>query len=45
MIYEKIKTYGLSLDIEIEAKSKEIAVIKYLDQVKKDTLLNEYIEF
>jgi UV DNA damage endonuclease len=45
MIYEKIKTYGLSLDIEIEAKAKELAVIKYLDQVKKDTLLKEYIEF
>jgi UV DNA damage endonuclease len=45
MIYEKIKTYGLSLDIEIEAKAKELAVIKYIDQDKKDTLLNEYIEF
>ena len=28
-IYEKIKTFGLDFDVEIEAKSKDLAVLKY----------------
>jgi UV DNA damage endonuclease len=31
-LYEQINTYGLSMDIEVEAKAKELAVIKYLKQ-------------
>jgi UV DNA damage endonuclease len=42
-LYEKIKTYGLSLDIEIEAKAKEQALLRY--QMEEDTLLENYIEF
>lgn len=33
-IYEEIKTYGLEFDTEIEAKSKDLAVIKYRQQFK-----------
>ena len=29
LIYEKINTYGLNLDIVVEAKSKELAIINY----------------
>jgi UV DNA damage endonuclease len=28
-IYEKIQTFGLDFDIEIEAKAKDLAVLKY----------------
>jgi len=28
-IYEEIKTFGLDFDIEIEAKAKDLAVLKY----------------
>jgi UV DNA damage endonuclease len=40
-IYEKINDYGHSVDIEVECKAKEIAVLKY----RKDhnTLLTDYI--
>ena len=31
-IYEEIKTFGLEFDTEIEAKSKDLAVIKYRSQ-------------
>ena len=31
-IYEHINTYGLDLDIELEAKAKELAVQKYVKQ-------------
>ena len=31
-IYEEIKTFGLDFDVEIEAKSKDLAVIKYRNQ-------------
>jgi UV DNA damage endonuclease len=31
-IYEEIQTYGLEFDTEIEAKAKDLAVIKYRSQ-------------
>lgn len=31
-IYEEIKTYGLDFDVEIEAKAKDLAVLKYRQQ-------------
>lgn len=31
-IYEKIQTFGLDFDIEIEAKAKDLAVLKYLNE-------------
>jgi UV DNA damage endonuclease len=31
-IYEFIDTYGLALDIELETKAKELALIKYMKQ-------------
>ena len=33
-IYEKIETFGLDFDCEIEAKAKDLAVIKYRQQFK-----------
>jgi len=33
-IYEEIKTYGLEFDTEIEAKAKDLAVIRYRNQFK-----------
>ena len=33
-IYEEIQTYGLEFDIEIEAKAKDLAVIRYLKEFK-----------
>jgi UV DNA damage endonuclease len=33
-IYEEIKTYGLDFDTEIEAKAKDLAVLKYRNQFK-----------
>ena len=33
-LYEEINTYGCNIDIELEAKAKELALIKY----KKDFL-------
>lgn len=31
-IYERIETFGLDFDVEIEAKAKDLAVIKYKEQ-------------
>ena len=31
-IYEHIETYGMSLDIELEAKAKELALQQYVKQ-------------
>jgi len=35
-IYEKIETYGLGFDTEIEAKAKDLAVIRYNYEFNKD---------
>lgn len=41
-VYEKINDYGFAVDIEVEAKAKEMAVQKYL---KNDSLLENYLPF
>ena len=33
-IYEEIKTFGLDFDCEVEAKAKDLAVIRYRQQFK-----------
>jgi UV DNA damage endonuclease len=42
-IYEKINTYELTFDIEIEAKAKDLAVLQY--RQKHETLLENYLAF
>jgi UV DNA damage endonuclease len=42
-IYERINDYGHSLDIELEAKAKDLALIRYLANI--DTLLENYLPF
>jgi UV DNA damage endonuclease len=42
-IYEKIRTYDHNIDIEVEAKSKDLAVIQYLKNWP--TLLDSYLDF
>lgn len=42
-VYEKINDYGLDFDIEIEAKAKDLAVLKY--RQNHETLLENYLEF
>lgn len=42
-VYEKINDYGISLDIEVEAKMKDLAVLKYIQN--KETLLENYVHF
>ena len=42
-VYEKINTYGLAFDIEIEAKAKDLAVLQY--RKNHETLLENYLEF
>jgi UV DNA damage repair endonuclease len=44
-VYEKINDYGLALDIEVESKAKEQAVIKYRKDLIKESLLTEYLKF
>lgn len=39
-LYEHIETYGLDLDIEIEAKAKELALIKYQQDYLCDPVLS-----
>ena len=43
MVYEKINDYGHAVDIEVEAKAKEVAVLKYLDE--NTSLLEKYLPF
>lgn len=40
-VYEKINPYGLTLDIEVEAKAKDLAILQYRKQY--ETLLENYI--
>jgi UV DNA damage endonuclease len=40
-IYEKIESYGLNIDVDIEAKAKELALINYVN--KFETILVESI--
>lgn len=42
-VYEKINNYDLRVDIEIEAKSKDLAVLKYREM--ENTLLENYVTF
>ena len=42
-IYEKINDYGHAVDIEVEAKAKEVAVLKYLED--QNGLLESYLPF
>ena len=42
-IYEKINDYGHSVDIEVEAKAKYVAVLKYKQD--QETLLESYLPF
>ena len=42
-IYEKINDYGHAVDIEVEAKAKEVAVLKYLEE--HNSLLENYLPF
>lgn len=42
-IYEKINTYGLAFDIEIEAKAKDLAVLQYRQNCNQ--LLESYLPF
>lgn len=42
-VYEKINNYGLPIDIEIEAKAKDLAVLKYRET--SESLLENYLEF
>lgn len=44
-VYERIKDYGLELDIEVESKAKELSIIKYREDLKTASLLNEYLNF
>lgn len=42
-VYEKINTYGQTVDIEIEAKAKDLAVLKYREN--HELLLENYLDF
>ena len=44
-IYENIKSYGLVFDIEIEAKAKDLAVLKYREDHVNQCLLEQYLPF
>jgi UV DNA damage repair endonuclease len=44
-VYERIKDYGLSFDCEVEAKAKDLAVIKYRESLKSRELLENYLSF
>ena len=39
-IYEKIETYDMDLDIELEVKAKELALIKYRKEYLNDLVLS-----
>jgi len=39
-VYEKIETYGMDPDIELEAKAKELALLRYQDQFLNSLILS-----
>lgn len=39
-VYEKIETYNMSLDIELETKAKELALIKYRNEYLNEAILS-----
>jgi UV DNA damage endonuclease len=44
-VYERINDYGLTFDCEVEAKAKDLAVIKYRKQSIGSELLENYLSF
>ena len=44
-VYERIKDYGLSFDCEVEAKAKDLAVIRYRKSLESRELLENYLAF
>ncbi len=42
-VYEQIRTYDSNIDIEVEAKAKDLAVLQY--RKNSETLLEKYLEF
>jgi UV DNA damage repair endonuclease len=44
-VFNKINDFGLTIDIDLEAKAKELAVLDYLRRLNNKTLLKEYVEF
>lgn len=42
-VYEKINNYGMKIDVEIEAKAKDLAVLRYRNNF--EGLLENYLEF
>lgn len=42
-VYEKINNYGLTIDVEVEAKAKDLAVLKYRQD--HQSLLENYLDF
>jgi UV DNA damage endonuclease len=44
-VYEVINSYGQQIDVEIEAKAKEGAVLKYLKDFNEGSLRTTYIPF
>ena len=44
-VYERIKDYGLSFDCEVEAKAKDLAVIRYRESLESHELLENYLAF
>ena len=39
-LYERIETYGMDLDIELEVKAKELALIKYCKEYLEESVLS-----
>lgn len=42
-VYEKINDYGIAVDIDVEAKGKDLAVLKYIKE--RETLRESYLPF
>ena len=39
-VYESIETYGMDLDIELETKAKELALLKYRKEYLEEAVLS-----